>query len=59
MKNDQGEDVSTIEIKKKKKKILETIIAEEDKNKPLPDEDLAQILKEKRVSYCKTYHSKI
>lgn len=43
MKNDQGEDVSTIEIKK----ILETIIAEEDKNKPLPDEDLAQILKEK------------
>ncbi|MEY2703388.1 MAG: polymerase sigma-54 factor RpoN, partial [Bacteroidota bacterium] len=43
MKNDQGEDVSTIEIKK----ILETIIAEEDKSKPLPDEDLAQILKEK------------
>lgn len=43
MKNDQGEDVSTIEIKK----ILETVIAEEDKNKPLPDEDLAQILKEK------------
>jgi RNA polymerase sigma-54 factor len=43
MKNDQGEDVSTIEIKK----ILETVIAEEDKSKPLPDEDLAQILKEK------------
>ena len=43
MKNDQGEDVSTIEIKK----ILETVIAQEDKSKPLPDEDLAQILKEK------------
>jgi RNA polymerase sigma-54 factor len=43
MKNDQGEDVSTIEIKK----ILEKVIAEEDKNKPLPDEDLAVILKEK------------
>ena len=43
MKNDQGEDVSTIEIKK----ILEAVIAEEDKSKPLPDEDLAQILKDK------------
>ena len=43
MKNDQGEDVSTIEIKN----ILERVIAEEDKSKPLPDEDLASILKEK------------
>jgi len=43
MKNDQGEDVSTIEIKN----ILERVIAEEDKSKPLPDEDLAVILKEK------------
>ncbi|SEQ19290.1 RNA polymerase factor sigma-54 [Flavobacterium urocaniciphilum] len=43
MKNDQGEDVSTIEIKN----ILERVIAEEDKSKPLPDEDLALILKEK------------
>jgi RNA polymerase sigma-54 factor len=43
MKNDQGEDVSTIEIKN----ILERVIAEEDKSKPLPDEDLAAILKEK------------
>ena len=43
MKNDQGEDVSTIEIKK----ILETVIKEEDKRKPLPDDKLADILKEK------------
>jgi len=43
MKNDQGEDVSTKEIKK----ILETVIAEEDKKKPLTDEKLAAILKDK------------
>ncbi len=43
MKNDQGEDVSTREIKK----ILETVIEEEDKRKPLTDETLAGILKEK------------
>lgn len=43
MKNDQGEDVSTREIKK----ILETVIEEEDKKKPLTDEKLAKILKEK------------
>lgn len=43
MKNDQGEDVSTIEIKK----ILQTIIEEEDKTKPLTDEQLMDILKEK------------
>ena len=43
MTNDQGEEVSTIEIKK----ILETVIAEEDKHKPLPDDQLAEILKEK------------
>ncbi|MXN92080.1 RNA polymerase factor sigma-54 [Flavobacterium sp. Sd200] len=43
MKNDQGEDVSTIEIKK----ILQTVIGEEDKRKPLPDDKLADILKEK------------
>jgi RNA polymerase sigma-54 factor len=43
MKNDQGEDVSTKEIKK----ILETVIAEEHKKKPLTDEKLAAILKEK------------
>ena len=43
MKNDQGEDVSTIEIKK----ILETVIEEEDKRKPLPDDKLADILKDR------------
>jgi len=43
MKNDQGEDVSTIEIKK----ILQNVIGEEDKRKPLPDDKLADILKEK------------
>lgn len=43
MKNDQGEDVSTKEIKK----ILETVIEEENKRKPLTDDKLAQILKEK------------
>lgn len=43
MKNDQGEDVSTREIKK----ILEMTIEEEDTRKPLTDERLAQILKEK------------
>jgi len=43
MKNDQGEDVSTREIKK----ILEITIEEEDKRKPLTDEKLAAILKGK------------
>jgi RNA polymerase sigma-54 factor len=43
MKNDQGEDVSTLEIKK----ILQNVIAEEDKHKPLPDDQLAEILKER------------
>jgi RNA polymerase sigma-54 factor len=43
MKNDQGEEVSTLEIKK----ILQNTIEEEDKHKPLPDDQLAEILKEK------------
>lgn len=43
MKNDQGEDVSTKEIKK----ILETVINNEEKRKPLTDDKLAAILKEK------------
>ncbi len=43
MKNDQGEDVSTREIKK----ILETVISEENKKKPLTDEKLSKLLKEK------------
>lgn len=43
MKNDQGEDVSTKEIKK----ILEITISEEDKRRPLTDDKLAKILLEK------------
>ena len=43
MKNEQGEDVSTREIKK----ILETVIRDEDKKKPLTDAKLAKMLKEK------------
>jgi len=43
MMNDQGEEVSTIEIKK----ILQNIIADEDKSKPYPDDKLADLLKEK------------
>ncbi|WP_054852037.1 RNA polymerase factor sigma-54 [Olleya sp. ITB9] len=43
MTNDQGEEVSTREIKK----ILETVIEEESKKKPLTDESLSKILKEK------------
>ena len=42
MKNVQGEDVSTKEIKK----ILETVIGEEEKKKPLTDDKLAAILKD-------------
>ena len=43
MKNEQGEDVSTREIKK----ILQMTIAEEDKRKPLTDDRLAKILLDK------------
>ena len=43
MKNDQGEDVSTKEIKK----ILEITISEENKRKPLTDDRSAKILLEK------------
>ncbi|MFC0520530.1 RNA polymerase factor sigma-54 [Mesonia maritima] len=43
MKNDQGEDVSTREIKK----ILEITVGEEDKRKPLTDDKLSKVLKEK------------
>ncbi len=43
MKNVEGEDVSTREIKK----ILETVINDEDKRKPLTDDKLAGLLKEK------------
>ena len=43
MKNDQGEDVSTREIKK----ILETVVTEENKKKPFTDDRLSEILTEK------------
>lgn len=43
VKNVEGEDVSTREIKK----ILETVLVEEDKRKPLTDDKLARILKDK------------
>ncbi len=43
MTNDKGEEVSTREIKK----ILETVIEKENKKKPLTDEGLAKILKDK------------
>jgi RNA polymerase sigma-54 factor len=43
LSNDQGEEVSTREVKK----ILEDCIAAEKKNKPLTDDKLAKILKEK------------
>ncbi|MCB0374568.1 MAG: RNA polymerase factor sigma-54 [Sinomicrobium sp.] len=43
MKNEQGEEVSTREIKK----ILEMVIEKEDKRKPLTDDKLADMLKEK------------
>lgn len=43
MTNSDGEEVSTREIKK----ILETVIGEESKKKPLTDQKLAELLKEK------------
>ena len=43
MKNEEGEDVSTREIKS----ILETVISDEEKKKPLTDDKLAAMLKDK------------
>jgi len=43
MKNEEGEDVSTREIKS----ILETLINDEEKKKPLTDDKLAALLKDK------------
>jgi len=43
MKNDQGDDVSTKEIKK----ILQNIIEQEDKKKPITDDKLSELLKQK------------
>jgi RNA polymerase sigma-54 factor len=43
MKNDQGDDVSTKEIKN----ILQNIIEKEDKKKPITDDKLSELLKQK------------
>jgi len=49
LQKDDGEEVSTREIKK----ILEECIGNEDKHKPLTDEKLAQILKEKSYNIAR------
>ena len=49
MQTDSGEEVSTREIKK----ILEELIEVEDKHKPLTDDKLAQILKEKSYNIAR------
>ncbi|ASB48941.1 RNA polymerase factor sigma-54 [Alkalitalea saponilacus] len=49
LQTDSGEEVSTREIKK----ILEECIAAEDKRKPLTDDRLAQILKEKSYNIAR------
>lgn len=49
MQTDTGEEVSTREIKK----ILEECIANEDKRKPLTDDKLASILKEKSYNIAR------
>jgi RNA polymerase sigma-54 factor len=54
MKNDEGEDVSTIEIKK----ILKDLIAKENKKKPLADQALSSLLKEKGFNVARRTISK-
>jgi len=49
LQKDDGEEVSTREIKK----ILQDCIDKEDKKKPLTDEKLAQILKEKSYNIAR------
>ena len=49
MKNDEGEDVSTIEIKN----ILGKLISKEDKKSPLADQALSSLLKEKGFSVAR------
>ena len=49
MQTDRGEEVSTREIKK----ILRELIENEDKHKPLTDDKLAQILKEKSYNIAR------
>ena len=49
MQTDSGEEVSTREVKK----ILQELIDNEDKHKPLTDDKLAQILKEKSYNIAR------
>ncbi|HHU00410.1 MAG TPA: RNA polymerase sigma-54 factor, partial [Bacteroidales bacterium] len=49
LQTDTGEEVSTREIKK----ILEECIAAEDKRRPLTDEKLVQILREKSYNIAR------
>jgi RNA polymerase sigma-54 factor len=54
MKNKEGEEISTIEIKK----ILKEIISEEDKNKPLSDIELSNKLSDKGYKVARRTVSK-
>ena len=54
MKNKEGEEISTIEIKK----ILKEIISEEDKNKPLSDIELSSKLSDKGYKVARRTVSK-
>lgn len=49
LSTDSGEEVSTIEVKR----ILQDIIDQEDKRKPLTDEKLALLLKEKKYNIAR------
>ena len=55
LKNEEGEDVSSIEIKN----ILSQLIAEENKKKPLTDEVLSKVDERKGLHRCKKNHCKI
>jgi RNA polymerase sigma-54 factor len=49
LSTESGEEVSTIEVKR----ILQNIIAQEDKKRPLTDEKLALLLKEKKYNIAR------
>jgi len=54
IKNDIGEDISTIEVKK----TLKNIVEQEDKKKPLADDKLVEILREKGYNIARRTVSK-
>ena len=54
MKNNQGKDISTIEIKN----ILEKIISEEDKKKPETDDSLVKLMNKKGYKIARRTVSK-